>query len=159
MPIYKLDHGKYAKEYIDAAIDIYTSQECINHLKLESHRAKPIKDKEQFQVGPWRIMPFDVMHDIKTFGFIIYHVPTKNKIIFFTDTYYVPVKFKDVNNIIGEINFSYEIIDRKTKEGARHVFLRDRILQSHMSLHVFQDFLRANDLTAVNNIVLQRYLF
>lgn len=108
---------------------------------------------KQFDLGPWKILPYPVMHDVKTHGFLLYHVPTKNKICFFTDTFYVPSTFKGLNNIIGEVNFSNEIIDKKLKEGSNK-FVRDRVIQSHMELGVFQDFLKANDLSKVNNIAL-----
>ena len=44
------------------------------------------------------------------------------------------------------------IIDEKLRISNK--FVRDRVIQSHMSLKTCKEFLAANDLTKVNNIVL-----
>ena len=101
-------------------------------------------------------MAFGVKHDAKDpVGYLIYH-PECGNVLFLTDTFYCPYNFNDVglNNIIIEANFSRKIIDRKVKDGASPEFLRNRILKSHLSLEYCKELLEANDLSAVNNIVL-----
>lgn len=154
MPTFELDHSKYTNEYLKAGINVYTNEDCIKQMGIKSHRLKPIQNLVQFELGPWKTLPYDVRHDIATFGFLLYHVPTKNKTVFFTDTFYISHVFSGLNNIIGEINFSNEILEQKRSSGTLHNALRDRVLSSHMELTVFQDFLKANDLSKVNNICL-----
>ena len=108
----------------------------------------------EFNVGSFKIIPFNVKHDAQQpVGFLINHYET-GTILFLTDTYYVAKKFRGLNNIIVECNYSQEILDAKIKSGASPEFLRNRIFKSHMNLNTCKDLLRANDLSAVNNIVL-----
>lgn len=148
------DHCSRVHEFIKAGIDVYTSQECVKSMGLESHRLNSIEDLKQFTIGPWTILPAPVEHDVKTHSFLIYHKPEDNKILYFTDTYYLKYRFAGLNNIIGEANHDSEILDAKTQGGGFNQTLRNRVISSHMSLRVFQEFLRANDLSKVVNIVM-----
>ena len=113
-------------------------------------------------IGGFKVMPFDLEHfdivnglkrRVPCLGFLIDH-PESGKYIFITDTFYCKHSFDGLNNIIIEANYSKEIIDRKFGADSGKEFLRNRILQSHFSLANCKDMLSANDLSAVNNIVL-----
>lgn len=150
-----LDHCKGVVEAIKAGISIYATAGTHKAMKTEGHhRAKPIRTGEEFQLGGFKILPFDVKHDAEEpVGFMIHHEETGN-ILFLTDSYYVPFTFRNLHNIIIECNYSKEIIDRKVTEGASPEFLRNRIFKSHMNLETLKGVLKANDLSTVNNIVL-----
>ncbi|WP_417444607.1 hypothetical protein [Joostella sp.] len=120
---------------------------------LGHHNSIEIQSGTSFSAGSFKIMPFDVKHDVPTVGFFINH-PECGNTLFLTDTFYCPYTFKGLNNIIVESNFSREIIDRKVKAGASPEFLRNRILKSHLSLEYCKELLQANDLSKVNNICL-----
>ena len=99
-------------------------------------------------------MPFDVKHNCKEpFGFIINH-PECGNVLFITDSYYVAYTFKNLNNILVEANYSTDIVNQRLIDGNIHGKVRDRLIESHMSLDTCKALLRANDLTAVNNIIL-----
>lgn len=53
-----------------------------------------------------------------------------------------------------EANFCEKIMIERFDQGYLQAFLRDRIFKSHLSLRHCKDILKANDLTAVNNILL-----
>ena len=59
-----------------------------------------------------------------------------------------------LHNIIIEANYCKKIIDAKVVAGTNPKFLRDRVITSHMSIDTCKELLKANDLSAVNNIVL-----
>jgi len=143
------DHIKYAKQYIDAGIDIYTHAENL----IEGHRFKEISSKKQFQVGPWKIKPFDLIHDVPTFGFLLDHKES-GKTVFITDTHYCKYKFKELNNVIIEANYCEEIMTQRFLDGSLNAMVRARTMKSHMSLQTTLEFLKANDLSQVNNIIL-----
>lgn len=150
------DHCKGVKEVMAKGITVYASAGTFRGMKIESshHRASIIIPGKQFQVGSFKIIPFDVKHDAQQpVGFLINHSET-GTILFVTDTYYVENTFRGLNNIIVECNYSQEILDRKMKAGATPDFLRNRIFKSHMNLKTCKELLQANDLTAVNKIVL-----
>lgn len=150
-----LDHAKSAVEVARLGINVYCSLGTMKARSLGSmNRVKQIKSKENFSIGNFKIMPFDVMHDAnEPLGFMISH-PDCGKVLFLTDTYYCKYTFPGLNNIIIEANYSKEIIDRKFGADSGKEFLRNRILKSHFSLENCKDMLSANDLSAVNNIVL-----
>lgn len=150
------DHCKSVADIIKAGINVFTTAGTYRGMGIETnhHRAKQIIPDHEFTVGNFRIIPFDVKHDAqKPVGFMINHTET-GTILFVTDTYYVEKRFRGLNNIIVECNYSQEILDAKMAAGATPDFLRNRIFKSHMNLNTCKDLLRANDLSAVNNIVL-----
>lgn len=147
------DHAKSIKEAVECGIDVYTGAETIDASGLKSHRLKPVEAKKAYQVGNFKMMPFELRHDVPCLGFMIKHKDC-GKVVFITDTYYSPFRFKDVNQWIIEANYSQSIIDSKEGYGATKDFLRNRVMSSHLSIENCLDLLSKNDLAKTNNIVL-----
>jgi phosphoribosyl 1,2-cyclic phosphodiesterase len=158
------DHYKSVQKVIDLGINIYASKETFNSEIFPStgFRRKIIKEGFQFEIGGFKILPFELNHfdldkgvkiKVHCLGFLIHHIEC-GKTLFVTDTNYCANTFIGLNNIIIEANYSKEIIDRKFGPESGKEFLRNRILQSHFSLAHCKDMLSANDLSKVNNIVL-----
>lgn len=150
-----MDHSKSIWDVMKLGINVYASFGTLKaRFVHEQPRAKKIVSKESFNIGNFRIMPFDIQHDAKEpLGFLIEH-PDCGKTLFLTDTFYCKYTFPDLNNIIIEANYSKAIIDAKFGPESGKEFLRNRILKSHFSLENCKDMLSANDLSKVNNIVL-----
>lgn len=147
------DHSKFTKDFVNAGIDVYMSSDNQKEINIVSNRIKIIESKKTFWVGNFKVMPFDLKHDVYCLGYIVEHQES-GKFCMITDTYYCEYTFKGFNNIIIEANYSKEIIDRKYGADSGKEFLRNRILRSHFSLANCKDMLSANDLSKVNNIVL-----
>jgi phosphoribosyl 1,2-cyclic phosphodiesterase len=150
------DHSLSIHEMLKLGIRVYASlgtfKEC--GLQQKHHNQNTIRSGEQFKIGGFKILGFDVKHDVlEPLGFLINHEET-GKILFLTDTYYCSYTFSQLNNIIIEANYSKKIIDQKVESQTIQPFLRNRIIQSHFSLEHCMELLSANDLTQVNNIVL-----
>lgn len=145
------DHAKSINEVMGLGIDTYALPDVFHYAGYE--KQKEIIPRQSFQVGNFKILPFDVKHDVPCVGFLIEH-PDCGKVLFLTDTYYCKYTFPGLNNIIIEANYSKEIIDKKYGPDSDKEFLRNRILKSHFSLANCKDMLKANDLRQVNNIVL-----
>ena len=149
------DHAKFVNEVLDACIPTFASAGTIENLKIKGQR-KPtvIRAKEVFQIGTFRVLPFKTKHDCaEPLGFLINHAETGN-VLFATDTYYLPNKFKGLNNILIECNYRMDLLQKNIDDGIVHPALLKRTLQSHLSYETCRDALLANDLSAVNNIVL-----
>lgn len=145
------DHAKGVKEVLNAGIEIYSSGGTLDAIGGNHHNMTAIPNNFPFKLGEFKILSFDVRHDAEDpCGFLINH-PECGTVLFLTDTFYCPYTFKGLNNIIIEANYSKEIMREKLSDRA---FLRDRILQSHMSIETCIDLLKANDLSQVNNILL-----
>lgn len=145
------DHSGYLKQYAHEGVKIFTSRETALYFGV--HNLIEIESGKAFNVGKFRVLPFDVVHDVKTHGFLIDH-PETGKFCFITDTHYSPFKFKGLDNIIIEANYSERIIGDRLMSGRINKSLYDRVINSHMSLETTIGFLKSNDLTKVRNIVL-----
>lgn len=149
-----LDHAKGMKQALDNGIECYSSQGTFQSLNIQHHNAKIVKSKQVFQIGNFKILPFNVHHDVnEPLGFLIDHEET-GRVLFVTDTTYIDYTFPNLNNIIIEANYCEEIIKEKLGSTWQGEFLKNRILKSHMSLNTCKETLLANDLSQVQKIVL-----
>lgn len=145
------DHGKGAKEAAASGIDIWATKGTIKGLKFQTHRFRPMDTGKVYKIGAFDVIAFPTHHNtIEPCGFLIRH-PEMGTTLFLTDTTYTDYRFPGLNNILIEANYSEAIID-DTLAGKK--FLRDRVINDHMSVETCLDTLKANDLSKVNNIVL-----
>ncbi|MCJ8153206.1 MBL fold metallo-hydrolase [Chryseobacterium sp. SSA4.19] len=148
------DHAQSILEVIKAGINVYATSGTFQNSAAKtanSARMKVIPQKGQFKVGNFNLISFPTIHDVaEPCGFLINHKDC-GTVLFLTDTVYCPYTFKGLNNIIIEANYDADIINEKLGDKK---FLRDRVYNSHMSIETCMDFLLANDLSQVNNIVL-----
>jgi phosphoribosyl 1,2-cyclic phosphodiesterase len=149
------DHCAGVKDAIKAGIYVYASAGTHEAMgTIASHRAKVVTAGKPAMIGGFRIIPFDIKHDCaEPLGYLINHAET-GTILFLTDSYYVENTFRGLNNIILEANYCQAILDARLKAGEAPRTVRDRVIESHMSLDTCKKTLQANDLSAVNNIVL-----
>lgn len=150
-----LDHAKAVKDLVKCGIDVYMSAGTKSALKIEHHRAKAIKSMEVFNVGSFRIIAFDLVHDAKEpVGFLIYSVATKESLLYITDTMYCKYRFKNLTYILIEMNFDYDIahenvINRELNDGLAH-----RIYKNHMSKDAALEFIKINKSVFLKEIYL-----
>ncbi|WP_445453131.1 MBL fold metallo-hydrolase [Flavobacterium sp. 25HG05S-40] len=148
------DHSSSIKDVMNAGITTFASFDTLNSTSTYTHHnAIVISATKTYHIGRFKVMPFDVKHDVPCLGFLIEHTDC-GRVLFITDTFYCKYTFPGLNNIIIEANYSKAIIDKKYGKDSDKEFLRDRILRSHFSLENCMDMLSANDLSKVNNIVL-----
>lgn len=152
------DHCKGVHDLTHSGIDIYatagTCEELTEKWQPNLHRIHPRHTELPFSLGPFRIIPFKTVHDTKEpCGFLIHH-PECGVVLFLTDTVFSPFVFTGLNQVIVEANYCEEILEEKRQRGATIEMLRDRVIESHMSLRNCKDLLQANDLSQVNNVVL-----
>lgn len=147
------DHSRSATELMKLGVDVYSSYKTHKVMNnLGSHRAKSFPESVSILLGEFQVLSFDVKHDaVDPLGFLIHHKEC-GKVLFLTDTFFCGYTFTGLNNVIIEANYSKKIISQKYSDEME--FLKDRILQSHMSLETCCSTLKANDLSQCNNIVL-----
>lgn len=149
------DHAKAAGDLAKAGVDIYTSQGTIDACRLTGHRMKPVKALQEVIIGTFAVLPFDVQHDApEPLGFLLTSRRTGDKLLYFTDTYYLKYRFTGLTHIMGECNYSMDIVEQSVRNGYIPPELVPRLVKSHMSLEHFLDLLRANDLHEVKQIYL-----
>ncbi len=149
------DHAGHINEVLAACIPVWASEGTIKNTAVKGDRYPLICEAGSlFRLGGFRIIPFDVKHDsAEPLGFFINHEETGN-ILFATDTYYLPCTFASLNNVLIECNYRLDILERNIAAGLIPSAVRNRTIQSHFSYDNCIDALQANDISAVNNIVL-----
>ena len=149
------DHSKAANDMIKRGIDIYTSLGTISACGLTGHRIHAVKAQEVFLIGSFTVMAFDVQHDAKEpLGFLIYSEYTGEKLLFFSDSFYIKYRFPGLTHIMCECNYSLELMMDSVHRGYIPATLAPRIMKSHMSLEHLIQMLQANDLSNVKQIYL-----
>lgn len=147
------DHCKAVNDVLTAGIKVYASAGTHKAMGTASHHRAAFTTGLQI-AGGFQFKAFDVKHDAaEPVGYIIRHAECGN-VLFLTDTYYCEYTFPGMNNIIVEANYCQHILDERLANGSSPAILRDRVIQSHMSIDTCVDLLMANDLKNVNNIVL-----
>ncbi|OEH86226.1 MBL fold metallo-hydrolase [Desulfuribacillus stibiiarsenatis] len=148
------DHCKAVSDVIKAGIDVYASQGTIGAMNVSSHRLNVIQAKKQFNIGTWTILPFQTEHDCaEPLGFLLTN-QAGEKLLFATDTYYVRYKFRGLTHIMIECNYAIDILRKNVENGKVPAAMKDRLFKSHFSLANVKEFLRANDLSMVQEIYL-----
>lgn len=148
------DHSHSVKEVLRAGINVYTSKGTSQSLGIKHHRLNLIKSKEQFRIGSFTVLAFDVEHDVsEPLGFLI-ESDEGERLLFATDTYYIRYRFNKLNIIAVECNFSLDILKQNILDGIVPLAMKRRLLRSHFSFENYKEFLQANDLSNVREIYL-----
>lgn len=152
------DHSKAILDVMKAGIDCYMSKGTIDALNVpcnQSYRAIPAREGLQINFGDFTVLNFQTEHDASDpRGFLIQYKPTKEKILFITDSYYCKYKFKGINYLMIECNYIKETLDQNIEAGYIHQGMKPRLLRSHFNLENVKQFLKANDLSSCREIVL-----
>lgn len=149
------DHCKYAQDILaSGGFDLWASKGTIEAINLK-RRYQVIKSGCQQIIDGWIIKPFDVKHDVaEPLGFIIVTPFSKEKIVFITDTKFIPNRFKNIDIFMIECNYSLEILNDKVEQGIIPPFLKKRIINSHMNIETLTGFFETIDLAKTKQIVL-----
>jgi phosphoribosyl 1,2-cyclic phosphodiesterase len=147
------DHCKGIDGVLKAGIRCYMSAGTKMAINRDNHhRIKTVENKKQFTVGTWTILPFDVQHDVsEPFGFLLANEEGE-KLLFATDTYYIKYKFKGLSHLMIETNYCQSVLDANVESGRIHPSMRKRVMKSHFSLENVIEFLKANDLSKLQEI-------
>lgn len=146
-----MDHCRAVKDLMRKGIDCYMSDETIRELNLNGHRGHRIDPLRREKIGPWLILPFDLIHDCKgSLGFLI--SIEKEKLLYACDTVYIKYKFKGLTHIMIECNYDLTILKEKIDTRETPQILKRRLMDSHMNIDTVKSFLKANDLSNVKEI-------
>lgn len=155
------DHAAYVRRYLEMGIPVFMSKGTAKALKDKDERLPvwaiiPLEPMCAMRIGEWVVKPFDVRHDAaEPLGFIIEH-PEIGKLLFVTDTKYVPYSFESerLDHILVEANYSDEILDANTLEGSIDGKRAARVRDTHMSLKAACKLVRANETANLKTVVL-----
>lgn len=147
------DHSRGVKSLVAKGVDVYASKGTIDALGIVSHRLHPIKAGEQFKIGDFTILPFDVHHDVsEPLGFIVAH--GVDKLLFVTDTGYLRYRFAGLTHICIEANYSREILINNVGRGDLDGTVAKRTMQNHLSIEQVIKTIEASDTTRLKETYL-----
>ena len=142
------DHSKCVKDLVARGIPVYMSQGTAEALEIEG--VELIEHLEQFQIGSFDCISFDVFHDAKEpLGFLIKSRIDGDIFVFATDTVNLRYQFPGLNLLAIEANFDPAILARSEKMPEK---VKHRIENSHMSIDVLCDYLRGLDLSKCREV-------
>lgn len=152
------DHCKYASDIIKYA-PIYASNGTLEAIKSKLgkyyYNTIAVAPGETYSIGSFKVTPFNTEHDAsEPLGFYIYSGKLKESLLFATDTYYIRNRFKGLNYIMIECNYSIDILEYNINNDLISKTVSSRLRRSHMELGNLKKFLKANDLSQVKEIYL-----
>jgi phosphoribosyl 1,2-cyclic phosphodiesterase len=143
------DHSKSVKDLLGRGMPVYMSYgtaeelECVEVAKLVEHM-------EQFSIGSFDCIAFDVFHDTKEpLGYLIKSRVDGDILVFATDTVNLRYRFPGLNLLAIEANFEPEILARSERMPDK---VKHRIENTHMSIDVLCDYLHTMDLSQCREI-------
>lgn len=139
------DHAKSVSNAIKSGLSVYSCQD----VQSIHSDVKVLQRGLKTQIGAFLVQPIPMQHNVECIGFLII-TPDKQKILFATDTNSIPYRFKNLNHILVESNYSDELIidnmcDDKYSRSAS---------ENHMEINDTIDFVKNNYSSSLMNVVL-----
>ena len=149
------DHAGHYMEFLGFGFPVLSPEAVYNHKgsTVMPPWARIVQANEGYKIGNFKIIPFELKHDVPSFGHQIDH-PDVGRIVFLTDTFFCEYTFDHVTTWLIEANYADDILDRNIAGGNAPSSMRPRLLNSHMELETTKGILRSNDLSDTSNIVL-----
>lgn len=149
------DHSKYVADFLKCGIKVFTSKGTSEQINIKNHNLVIIDKLKPYKISDFTVLPFDVQHDVaEPFGYLIQYNPTKQKLLFATDTYYLKYNFKDIDIYMVECNSDLQTLEENLKNNSVTTYHYRRLRQSHMNLETLVDFFRKTDLSKTQKILL-----
>lgn len=126
------DHAKCIRDYLQRC-PVYCNEDVASTLNATYNDIRIINQMETYHDGAFAFSPFEVKHDVPSFGYIINH-KEMGSMLFVTDTYTLPFAFQGVRHFLIEANYDEELLREKVKSGDTNSNQAARIAASHMSL-------------------------
>ena len=147
------DHCQAVSALQTAAVNVWASVETWQRIPSGNpHRLHVALPEQMFQVGPWKVLPFEAVHDAPgTLGYYI-AAPDGDRLLYLTDSAYSKHRFGGLTHIAIECNFSEAIIERNAAHAGISTERYKRTVGTHMSLEQVLKFLGANDLSDCREI-------
>ena len=154
------DHCKAAKALLNLGVPVRASYETLvailggeagNSHTLNKLTLKPYADHV---IGDWEVQPFPLIHDCPGhFGFLV-RGPSRELLVFASDTQYLPARFPAPTIFACEANYDPDLMRANAASGEIDMARFKRVCDTHMSLPTLLDLLAVNDMTKCRAIFL-----
>jgi len=147
------DHCRGLQGLADLYIETYASDMTYNACKIQktTPTVKNIPDGV-FLIDNWFVSAFETEHDMEgAYGFYIGHKNSRERILYVTDTAYIPVNPRGITCLISECNYEREILKNK-KDDLKERY--KRLTETHMSLDRLLSYIKKIDRNSLHTIVI-----
>lgn len=127
------DHAQAVPHLLRAGVDCYMLNETAEAIGATGHRVHHVEANQQYQVGPWTVRPFELLHDVPNLGYLLVHMDGW-KVLLITDTPYCQYRFEGITHALVEANYSRGILDRLVDTGLLNQHHAARVIRNHMSI-------------------------
>ena len=143
------DHCKAVYELLRRGTNVYMSYGT--RKALMAFNAVTVKHLEQFHIGTFTVLPFDLVHDVaEPLGFLLYSNKTKKKAVYIVDSGYVNYEFKGITHFLVEANYREDMLAKSDY----HEAVKSRIRKNHFSIDSLKQFFKESDLSKAEAIYL-----
>jgi len=144
------DHAKYVALY-EKTFPVYANRHVIETKKLR--QTTEVIAGKGIRAGNFKVLPFNAFHDVPCLGYYIHH-PEMGYLLFLTDSFMTENRFKEVNHMLVECNYSDAALQSAIDRGDTHSAMKNRLMTTHMELRTVANFIGSHDLASVYNIIL-----
>lgn len=152
-----LDHAKEINTAMKSGMKVYSNTETFQKtgLSIKSEFQNEINDfSGVLKLNKFSFFYFWLNHDVDCNGYLINHEES-GTILFATDTFMIKQKFNfPIHQFIIEANYCEEILREKELKGIGNTYVSDRVRRSHLSIQNCIKFLKEQDLSECQNIIL-----
>jgi len=128
-----LDHSKSTFDALESGLDVYANESTlVKHEALNHYNAHLIKGGDKIELDDFKVLCFDVNHDVPCVGFVIQEIVTKETMLFATDTAFLKQKFEIPFDIVAiECSYEKDWLQKRVDSGDIHEAVAKRLLMSH----------------------------
>lgn len=144
------DHAAAIQKLIERGIAVYSNADVAGLYE----GVQELTALKEYTIGTFRILPFEVEHDVPCYGYQVTSTTTGEKLVYITDSAYVRYTFTGLTHIMIEANYDEDIMLGNVRDEQIPFSLAERVAGTHMSINTLIDLLRANDMTKVRQIYL-----
>lgn len=100
-----VDHIKSVPNALSYGLPIYSSADVASIYP----KVKVVEPMKKYTIGGFKVLALPVEHNVECYGYVIDH-PDMGRLVFYTDTRSFNFKIPYVNFVLGEVNYSDDII-------------------------------------------------
>lgn len=148
------DHSATLYEMVKRGVPCYCTAETSQVYGISGEGVNTI-DGRAFQIKTFTVQPFPLIHahtktmeKCECYGFLLKSNVTKERLLFATDTQYIPQRFLHLNYVMVETNYTEKYVTDEYNG-----FIDERRIQTHMSVETAIKFLKLQDLSNVKAII------
>lgn len=129
------DHIKGLDKFAKFGFDIYSPKNIFTNKMIDTPN--------------WKIIPMQVVHNVKCFGYIIHNKIENKNLVYLTDTTFIPnINLSNIDLLIIETNYDKDIV-KKCEEEKIQV---NSGYKNHLSLQKVEQYLQ-NKKVSIPNLV------